>query len=56
MAHSLLYKFERGYEDERFRDPNYQIAKRFDLPETKEMEDDKSWNKGSETYESVFPE
>ena len=43
---------ERGYEDERFRDPNYQIAKRFDLPETKEMEDDKSWNKGSETYES----
>ena len=32
---------ERGYEDERFRDPNYQIAKRFDLPETKEMEDDK---------------
>lgn len=24
---------EKGYEDERFRDPNYQLAKRFDLPE-----------------------
>lgn len=27
---------ERGFEDERFRDPNYQMAKRFDLPEVKE--------------------
>lgn len=27
---------ERGYEDERFRDPNYQVIKRFDLPETVE--------------------
>lgn len=25
---------ERGYEDERFRDPNYQVAKRLDLPDT----------------------
>jgi len=24
---------ERGYEDERFREPNYQMAKRLDLPE-----------------------
>jgi len=24
---------ERGYEDERFRDPNYQVAKRLDLPD-----------------------
>ena len=24
---------EKGYEDERFRDPNYQLAKRMDLPE-----------------------
>lgn len=24
---------ERGYEDERFRDPNYQVARRLDLPE-----------------------
>lgn len=27
---------ERGYEDERFRDPNYQVAKRLDLPDEKE--------------------
>lgn len=28
---------ERGYEDERFRDPNYQVAKRYDLPEAGEQ-------------------
>jgi len=27
---------ERGFEDERFRDPNFQIAKRLDLPEEQE--------------------
>lgn len=27
---------DRGYEDERFRDPNYQVATRLDLPEIKE--------------------
>lgn len=27
---------ERGYEDERFRDPNYQMAERYDLPEKAE--------------------
>lgn len=27
---------ERGFEDERFRDPNYQMAKRYDLPEVDE--------------------
>lgn len=27
---------ERGFEDERFRDPNFQVAKRLDLPETAE--------------------
>ncbi len=27
---------ERGYEDERFRDPNYQVVTRLDLPEVKE--------------------
>ncbi len=27
---------ERGYEDERFREPNYQVAKRLDLPEGRE--------------------
>ena len=29
---------DRGYEDERFRDPNYQVARRYDLPEVKEKE------------------
>lgn len=28
---------ERGYEDERFRDPNYQVVKRYDLPEQGEQ-------------------
>lgn len=28
---------ERGYGDERFKDPNYQMAKRYDLPEPKEQ-------------------
>lgn len=27
---------EKGYADERFKDPNYQMAKRYDLPETTE--------------------
>lgn len=31
---------DRGYEDERFRDPNYQIAPRLDLPETRETADE----------------
>ena len=29
---------ENGYEDERFKDPNYQMAKRYDLPEVREGE------------------
>lgn len=29
---------ETGYEDERFRDPNYQIARRLDLPDEKETD------------------
>ena len=29
---------ESGYKDERFRDPNYQVVKRFDLPEGREPE------------------
>lgn len=36
---------ERGYEDERFRDPNFQVARRYDLPETPEEE----WKKASGT-------
>lgn len=31
---------ERGYEDGRFREPNYQVAKRLDLPERDEGEKD----------------
>lgn len=27
---------ERGYEDERFRDPNFAVAKRYDLPDERE--------------------
>ncbi len=27
---------DRGYDDERFRDPNYQVSKRLDLPEARE--------------------
>lgn len=33
---------EKGYEDERFRDPNYQIAKRLDLPDERESGPEKS--------------
>ncbi len=29
---------ETGYEDERFRDPGYQVARRYDLPEEQETE------------------
>ena len=31
---------EKGFEDERFRDPNYQVAKRLDLPEDREIKKD----------------
>lgn len=27
---------EKGYDDERFKDPNYQMARRYDLPEARE--------------------
>lgn len=30
---------DRGYEDERFRDPNYQVTKRLDLPEAQDAAD-----------------
>ena len=38
---------ERGYEDERFRDPNYQVVKRHDLPEAREEAD-------SEATEAIY--
>ena len=31
---------ESGFEDERFKDPNYQMAKRYDLPEVSEKQSD----------------
>ena len=34
---------ERGYEDERFKEPGYQVAKRFDLPERRETEENGQW-------------
>lgn len=36
---------DNGYQDERFRDPNYQMAKRYDLPDVKEGQE--SSNTGS---------
>ncbi len=30
---------DKGYEDERFKDPNYQMANRYDLPEIQEQQD-----------------
>ena len=52
---------ETGYEDERFRDPNYQVAKRYDLPEKKEPERQESHTeyrekKVHETYRHVKQE
>ena len=39
---------ERGYEDERFRDPSYQVAKRLDLPEEGEKDPSGSgWQQAS---------
>lgn len=39
---------EKGYEDERFRDPGYQVAKRLDLPE--------DWTEGEKKQEKVYEE
>lgn len=39
---------ERGYEDERFRDPNYQVVRRYDLPEAgadTEQKEDRQYKK-----------
>lgn len=47
---------EKGYEDERFKDPNYQVAKRYDLPEASENMEDRgkaeSGNKKEEPREA----
>lgn len=38
---------ESGYQDERFRDPNYQLARRYDLPEAAPEQTAKQLNDGS---------
>lgn len=42
---------ENGYEDERFKDPNYQMAKRYDLPDVREEE-----SRGEQRTEEVYGE
>ena len=41
---------EKGYEDERFRDPNYQMAKRLDLPEKREFSEKREEEVHHETF------
>lgn len=48
---------EKGYEDERFRDPNYQVAKRLDLPDEKESEGSHGYGghaDGTHTYAGEY--
>lgn len=45
---------DKGYEDERFRDPNYQVAKRLDLPEEKENTQKENDYEGSSFEKSVY--
>lgn len=42
---------DKGYEDERFRDPNYQVAKRYDLPDA--VEGQKTEERGRKERESA---
>lgn len=46
---------DHGYEDERFRDPNYQVIKRYDLPEKREAsgEHGDAGNVGQTAYEDA---
>lgn len=48
---------ETGYEDERFRDPNYQMVKRLDLPEEQESAGSAGYDSQDEgyTYEKKKP-
>ncbi len=44
---------ERGYEDERFREPNYQVAKRLDLPEGgRGQQEDNAWQQAPKGEDS----
>jgi uncharacterized membrane protein len=46
---------DKGYEDERFKDPNYQMAKRYDLPEVQEQEDHYKESTQDEPYSKGKP-
>jgi uncharacterized membrane protein len=41
---------DKGYEDERFKDPNYQMANRYDLPEIQEQQDDEKESSQDRQY------
>ncbi|WP_313075091.1 DUF1700 domain-containing protein [Lacrimispora sp.] len=41
---------DKGYEDERFKDPNYQMANRYDLPEIQEQQDDEKESSHDRQY------
>lgn len=41
---------ETGYEDERFRDPNYQMAKRLDLPDEREFSKEREQEVHHDTF------
>ena len=44
---------ESGYQDERFREPNYQVAKRMDLPEKSAWQQEGThWQEGSSRQEN----
>lgn len=47
---------ENGYEDERFRDPNYQVIKRYDLPEAFEYQTHNEKNGEEKTGNKNIPQ
>lgn len=47
---------EKGYEDERFRDPNYQMAKRLDLPDEREFSKERENEYEEGTYRECYTE
>lgn len=46
---------DRGYDDERFRDPNYQVSKRLDLPEAQEEPKETEGKRGFKEKKSEPP-
>lgn len=39
---------DRGYDDERFRDPNFQVAQRYDLPDISKLKEEKEEKRAGE--------